>query len=290
MRRYFCTGCTGWIGRSLVAELCKREDTEQIVLLTRNPQHSYSFLALDPRISLYEGDIVSCQFPAISFTDIIHGSNESQAAEPHSNYYTMVEGSYRILDWVYTALADRGGVMPRFLFLSSGAAEQAFTSYGQGKRLCETLLQARSKLGRIARIYTLIGPNTPRQFAAGQFIWQAMNEGHVHVAGGDNTFRTYLHVEDAARWLLAILDRGTPGVPYAVGGDSPWTIRAVAKAVAEAFGVPLEVTERTEPHHAYLPDVRATKKLGLAATISLTQALERIRDHAGFRNPHLEPA
>jgi thioester reductase-like protein len=37
MRRYFLTGCTGWLGKSIVAELLSRPDTERVCLLTRDP-------------------------------------------------------------------------------------------------------------------------------------------------------------------------------------------------------------------------------------------------------------
>jgi nucleoside-diphosphate-sugar epimerase len=290
MRNYFLTGCTGFIGESIVSELCRREDTGSIVLLTRDPQGRYPFYKMDHRVTLFEGSIVNCKFPGMQFTDIIHGSNESQAAEAHSNYYTMVEGSARILDWVYGTLHSRGGVIPRFLFLSSGAADSAASSYGQGKRLCEQLLRARNSLGKIARVYTLIGPKTPSQYAVGQFVKQATEEGRVTVYGGDNAIRSYLHVDDCARWLLKILDSGSSHVTYDIGGADRVSVSDVAQTVAEVFGVPLRRIKAHDPENVYVPDLTAALAIGCEQTISLKTALERIRDKTGIRNPNMESA
>lgn len=293
MKRYFLTGCTGFIGSAIVRELCKRDDTESITLLTRDPQARYGFYEIDKRISLYVGDITTCLLPKLSlvdmdFTHIIHGSNESQIADPHSNYYTMVEGTNRLLEWVFGTLNRDGGMVPKMLFLSSGAARDATTSYGQGKRVSEKLVE-RFLFGKIARIYTLIGENTPQQYAVGHFIRQAMLDGHVTVKGGARAIRSYLHTEDCARWLLEVLQKGRSERIYDIGSETSYYIKDVARCVAEVFGVPLRVIEDAdEQEGVYLPDMSGAFELGLQETISLKQALENIRDDYRIRNTHLE--
>src|SRR4051812_18256940 len=127
MRRYFMTGCTGWIGRALVAELIKHHDTEQIVLLTRNAQSRYGFYSMSPKVQLYEGDILTTRFPEGYFTNIIHGANEPLGSDAAYNYYVMVEGTQRMLDWAYSL-----PIRPYILLLSSGGATRNM-SYGRGK-------------------------------------------------------------------------------------------------------------------------------------------------------------
>lgn len=293
MKRYFLTGCTGFIGTAIVRELCKRDDTESITLLTRNPQARYGFYEIDKRISFYVGNIVDCMLPKLSlidmdFTHIIHGSNESQLAEPHSNYYAMVEGTNRLLDWVFGTLNRGGGMVPEMLFLSSGAASEGATSYGQGKRVSEKLVE-QTRFGKIARIYTLIGENTPPQYAAGLFIRQAIQDGEVTVKGGARAIRSYLHTEDCARWLLEVLKNGRSERAYDIGSKTPYYIKDVAHLVAEVFGVPLRVIDdASEEPNVYLPDTSGAVELGLQETISLKQALESIRDDYRIRNSHLE--
>lgn len=278
MRRYFCTGCTGWIGSAIVSELLRREDTEHICLLTRDAESRRGLVS--PRVSLWEADICDDPLPPERFTHIIHGANDSHFAEPMRCFYSIVEGTRRLMSWAEERkIGD-------ILFLSSGAVHRE-TVYGRGKRIAETLLPFRAK---VARLYTLVGPATPVKYAIGAFIGQAMLSGRVTVRGGENIVRSYLHTEDAARWLLRILHAGHPSISYEVGGDAPWTIRAVAMTVASVFGVPLEALPGDDLPDSYLPDVRETKRLGLRSNINLITALERIRDHSRLRNPDLESA
>ncbi len=287
MRCYFLTGCTGFIGTYIVRELCKRRDTEEIVLLTRNPQARYQFYAFDKRVKLYEGNILTCQFPTTEFTDIIHGSNESQAAEPHSNYYTMVEGTQRLMSWAN----NHGRLKSHVLLISSGAASKADTPYGQGKRTCEIVLKSETFWPKIARIYTLIGDENPTQYAVGEFIRQAQQEGSVTVRGGEKAIRSYLHAEDAARWLVEILHHRGPEEIFDVGGAQAYTVQDVAKIVAEVFDVPLKIVpEKREKRNIYLPHLGPARELGLTETISLKQTLESIRDDYRLHNPDLEAA
>lgn len=270
-RRYFLTGCTGWFGPAIVAELLRREDTERIYLLTR--EHRVS---VDERVLYWQGDIIDDTLPPHTFTHIIHGANGSHFTEPMRNYYQIVEGTRRLMEWSEAAPCE-------IIYLSSGAVNRG-TPYGRGKLAAEQLLPCRA---RIARLYTLVGANVPTGYAVGEFIWQAINEGRVVVQGGESVYRSYLHVEDAARWLLRILDDDL-WTPHDVGGDAVWSIRAVAEAVATAFGVPLESLDGPSFSDSYLPDVSQAKRLGLTSTITLTQALERIRDDYRLRNPDLE--
>src|ERR1035437_4757503 len=115
MKRFFITGGTGFIGRELVRQLLKREDTEVIVCLTRGHRKN---LLEDRRIVYEIGDITECKFPLYQgFTDIIHGANEvNDLLQPdqHKYYYTIGEGTARLMKWA------TGGFC-RTLVLSSGA-------------------------------------------------------------------------------------------------------------------------------------------------------------------------
>lgn len=296
-RRYFCTGATGFIGREIVRQLIAMEDTEEIVLLTRDAQKRYEMLSWSKKIRLYEGDITETTFPESEFTDLIHGANEAndllQPDKPRY-YYTIVEGTDRIMDWAASHISTNGG---RVLLLSSGAAARD-TLYGRAKRQCERIMWDSMLTYSVARLYAVVGEEMPLggQYAAGIFVKQAMKEGKVRYYGGTSE-RAYLHVEDAAHWLLEILDRGSHRRTYDVAGDASVPIYLLAYLVAEVFGVPCEKVDGPDRKDVYVPDsLQYAKDMGLKQTIPLKKAIERIRNHlknepsSDLRHTHLEAA
>ncbi len=277
MRRYFLTGGTGFIGREIVRQLLQKEDTESIVCLTRGHRKN---LIEHPKVRYEIGDITECRFPLYhSFTDVIHGANEvNDLLQPdqHRYYYTIVEGTVRLMKWA-PENADR------ILVLSSGAVGRD-TIYGRAKQQCERICRGQAK---IARIFSVIGNEMPLngQYAVGQFIGQAL-QGRVKVYGGTSV-RSYIHVEDCVRWLLAILIHGS-FAPYDVAGNEPVTILGLAKKISVAFGVPLERIDGPDREDIYLPDTGPSAALDLKQTITLNEAIWRIKDY--YIHPtNLEP-
>lgn len=287
MRRYFVTGGTGFIGRELVRQLLQRDDTERIVCLTRGLRPGH---LRDDRLEYWKGDITTCQFPKDSFTDLIHGANEvNDLLQPDQlrYYYTIVEGTNRALKWAATTGVERS------LILSSGAVARD-TIYGHAKRQCEIIARHYGGNTKIARIFSVIGPEMPLngQYAAGRFVGHALR-GKIQFYGGTSV-RTYIDVSDCARWILSILERASALTPIDVAGDDPIHIGALAQLTGMVFGVPVSRIDGPDRSDTYLPDLIAAKQLGFSYTLSLTQSLERIRDHhkaiSNVRHPDLEPA
>lgn len=270
MRSYFITGGSGFIGREIVRQLLAKDDTEHIVCLTRGKRTDY---LSHPKLSFWHGDITDCIFPIEEFTDVIHGAcdaNDLHYQDSKDIYYTSIEGTYRILQ-----LIDNLGA--NSVILSSGAATRN-TVYGRAKRICEMLCGTEVK---IARIFSVIGEEMPLngQFAAGKFIWQAINEGKITYYGGAS-IRSYLHVSDCARWILNILDQPKGFDFVDIAGNEPITIEAIAHKIADIWRVPLLKTEGPDRNDIYHPDLGpATVWLGCEQTITLRQALKQIYDN-----------
>lgn len=244
-----------------------KPDTLSICCLTREIKSSHID---DPRVSYWLGDIGWCDFPDLYFTDVIHGANDANDLEQpdkYEYYFTIVEGTRRILEW-----ANKKQI-PRVLILSSGAAIRN-TIYGKAKKLCEELAVNH----KIARIFSVIGSEMPlnSQFAAGRFVSQALN-GKIEYYGGDST-RTYLDVSDCADWLLKILDEGTSLYPYDVAGNTQIRIEDLAKAIGQKFAVPIVKIDGPDRVDSYSPRLEAAHSLGLAQTITLEQSIERIHE------------
>ena len=286
MRKYFVTGGTGFVGRALVRALVARPDTLSVLCLTRGRDN----LLQHSKVSYWKGDIVDVELPKEGvFTDLIHAAGEAndllQPDQPRY-YYTVVEGTRRILEWA----EDRG--VYRTLFVSSGAVCKGDTIYCRGKRLSEWLCERYSIQPKIARVYSLIGEELPLdgQYALGRFIGSALKHGEVRYYLSPSV-RSYLHVDDCAQWLLKILDEGNPQDIYDVGASRPISVSDLALMVSRTFGVGLR--EITPEHHPtaeiYLPDASTTKyRLQLTETITLEQALQRIYAH--FCYSDLEPS
>lgn len=286
MRRYFVTGSTGFIGREIVRQLLDREDTEWIKCLTRGGRKD---LIQHPKIKYQIGDITTCQFQDPDFniiarfpTDLIHGANEANdTLQPDQMryYYTIVEGTERVMKWAATAGIKRS------LLLSSGGVVRD-TIYGRGKRQSERITDFYGQdfgLGmdaKIARIYATVGPESPLngQYAAGLFIGQAMRDGVIKYWGGTSV-RTYIDISDCARWLLKILDDGPALKPVDVAGDKTILISDLAQLVGDVFRVPVVKIEGPDRSDAYIPDLTAATELGLKYTLNLRQSLEIIREH-----------
>lgn len=286
MRRYFGTGLTGFIGREIVRQLVSQDDTEMIVCLTRALR---SDRINHPKVLYWVGDIQDCPFPKRPFTDLIHGANEvNDLLQPDQlrYYYTIVEGTNRVLKWAATT-----GIQRR-LILSSGAVARE-TLYGYAKRQSEILAYHYKGHTKIARIFSVIGPEMPLngQYAAGRFVGMA-REGEIRYYGG-SSIRSYLDVQDCARWLLHILGHGPDLVPIDVAGSDPIDVGELAKLTGRIFKVPVRQVDGPDRSDQYLPDLTAATRLNLSQRITLTQSLERIHAHykaiPDLRHPNLEP-
>ena len=277
MKRYFLTGGTGFVGRELVRQLIKREDTEVIVCLTRGHRKD---LICHPKVQYVVGDITEVRFPCYEgFTVVVHGANEvNDLLQPdqHKYYYTIVEGTARLMKW---APANS----ERILILSSGAVSRD-TIYGRAKQQCERIASGQAK---IARIFSVVGNEMPLggQYAIGQFVAQAL-KGTVKVYGGTSV-RSYIHVEDCARWLIRILHDGDKSYPYDVAGNEPVSIVGLASRISLAFDVPLMGIAGPDREDIYLPDTSRADGLGLVQAITLDESIRRLRDYY-LRNPDVE--
>jgi len=233
------------------------------------------------RITYWKGDITDVELPPDSmvFTDLIHAAAEANdllVPDQSGYYYTVVEGARRIFEWA----SDRN--IYRTLFVSSGCVRKGDTTYCRAKRLSEWLCERYPIQAKVARVFSVIGEELPLngQYALGRFIGDAL-KGDVKYYESPSV-RPYLHVDDTANWLLAILDYGIPGNPYDVGGTRAVSVIELAHIVARVFGVKLKriPVESHPTAEIYLPEVAETKaKLRVKETISLEQSLERIRDY-----------
>ncbi len=311
-RRFFITGGTGLIGRALVRTLMREREAlaiGQLTLLSRNPDR---FIAIAPDIasasgvSLLQGDMTADNWPKETFTDFIHGAtdiNDLRVSDRLTYAWSIAEGTKRTLDYAASCGCER------YLYLSSGAVygpgpypeagipedwstapslDSPATAYGQAKRfsehLCALFAERTQASVRIARIFSVIGPESPLdgQYALGSFITQAVTaqNDRIRIKGDGTASRSYLHIDDLARWLIAIHENGAHYDVFNVGSSIEISIRELAQIIA-TLSPPIKriLVEGTMPDYGgrsrYVPDTSLIRKrLAVLETVTLESALE----------------
>ena len=317
-QRLFITGGTGFFGCWLLESFAWANDKlglgAKAVVLTRNAEafrNKVPHLASHPAIRFHIGDVRDFDFPAGSYSHVIHAATEASVKlnneEPLLMFDTIVEGTRRVLDF-----ARQSGAR-KLLLTSSGAVYgrqpaqithlsedycggpdtvESRSAYGEGKRTAEMLCMLYGRQyglePKIARCFAFVGPYLPLDvhFAIGNFIRDGLRGGPIKVSGDGTPFRSYLYAADLAVWLWTILIKGQPERAYNVGSEADLPIVEVAREVANAFRPPLRVAvarqaEPGKPVERYVPMTwRARTELGLAARVPLGDAIRRTAEWA----------
>lgn len=297
--RLLITGGTGFVGKWLTSALLHAEDRMglgmRLVVVTRSPSRA----PVHPAVDVVVSDVRDLP-PLGSFDAVIAGAASSAAAPGSVDAAPPSIASTVFADVTQALRAASGG---RLLLLSSGAvygsglggavAEDApsapdtadpRTTYGQAKRLAETLCAAATAAGEVetvaARIFTLLGPQLPldAHFAAGNILGDVLARRPIRILGDGTAVRSHLYAADLVVWLWRLLGSGRPGAAYNVGSPRAVTIRDLAELAATYAEppVPVHVLGRPGLTSTYLPDIRrAATELDLAAWTSLPEAIER---------------
>jgi nucleoside-diphosphate-sugar epimerase len=309
----FLTGGTGFVGKWLLESLLWAADTLdlglRVVVLTRHPARLRTdapHLADHPATTLFTGNAVDFPFPEGRFPFIVHAAAEgtmaADAEHPLSSFDADVDGFRRVLEF-----ARQHGVR-RFLFTSSGAVYgkqpvemthipeeyagapstmDAKSAYGQAKRTAEFMGTMYGRVygfdAMIARLFAFVGPHLPLegQYAAGNFIRDALRGGPVRITGDGTPYRSYLYASDLVIWLWTILLRGKAAYPYNVGSSQELTIYDLARTVVRvtAPATSIETAKKPlpgVPSERYVPQTRrAEHELGLRAVVPIDQAISQ---------------
>jgi dTDP-glucose 4,6-dehydratase len=255
---------------------------------------------------LLQGNVTSFAFPGGEYPFIIHAATEPgfdpDLERPLSTLNIDMEGTRRVLDFA------KGHGTRRFLFTSSGAVygkqpsdmshipedyagapltTDVNSAYGQAKRISEFMSVMYGRMygfdAMIARLFAFVGPGLPldANYAAGNFIRDALHGGPVRISGDGTPYRSYLYAADLVIWLWTILLCGKPGYPYNVGSPDAITIADLARTVAHAAGsdAAIEIAQKPQPNSPalrYVPSTkRAQEELELRPLIHVEEGVRR---------------
>lgn len=163
--------------------------------------------------------------------------------------------------------------------------------YDEAKRFSEALTMAYHRVHgvdvRIVRIFNTYGermrPNDGR--VVNTFVVQALRGEPLTLHGDGSQTRSFCHVTDEVRGLMALLD-AKYNMPVNVGNPGEFTMRELAELVIELTGSSSDIIsvalppERDGDPLQRKPDITlATEILDWTPTISLRDGLQRMIDH-----------
>lgn len=228
---------------------------------------------------------------------IVHFAAESHVdrsiADASAFVRTNVQGTQTLLD-----AARRHGVK-RFVHVSTdevygslGRTGQFVESspiapnspYAASKAASDLLVRAAVHTHRVGAMITRASNNYgPYQFPEKLIplaICNAHRDQPIPLYGRGENVRNWIHVEDHARGILAVLRQGQPGQVYNLGGDDELDNRSLLLLLVELMGKPASliqsVTDRPGHDFRYaLDSTRARQELGWAPRVTLAEGLRR---------------
>lgn len=259
------TGGAGFIGSALVRHLVQDLSREVVVLdkLTYAASlDSLSAVESDPGFSFVQADI--CDAGAVQAAlershpeTIVHLAAESHVDRsidgPAAFVQTNVVGTHTLLEcardyWSRLAAADA----ERFRFLHV-STDEVYGSLGKSGRFTEATPYAprspyaatKASSDHLVRAWhhtyglPVLVTNCSNNYGPYQFpeklipvvILNALRGQPIPVYGRGENVRDWLFVEDHARALVAVLERGQPGETYNIGGDCERTNLALVTEI-----------------------------------------------------------
>jgi dTDP-glucose 4,6-dehydratase len=249
--RILVTGGAGFIGSALIRRLIRRTDAEVVNLdkltYAATPE-ALEEAADDPRYRLVQGDIcdgalVEALLEETAPDAVVHLAAESHVDRsidgPAAFLQTNVNGTFTLLEAARRWRAGRKGefrfhhVSTDEVFGSLGPEDPAFTEetpyrpnspYAASKAASDHLVRAWGETYGLPVVLT----NCSNNYGPWQFPEKlipvmviAAAEGRpMPVYGRGDNVRDWLHVEDHAAALHLVLERGTIGQSYNVGGNA----------------------------------------------------------------------
>ncbi len=136
------------------------------------------------------------------------------------------------------------------------------------------------------RLGTAYGPRMRDTAVIASFARRAANRKPIQIYGDGGQFRQFTHAEDIARGFSLALRARTPDLIYNMVSDERVTIADLAGIIARRFDVPIEHQQMraAEPPSALISSAKARRDLGWSRTIKFTDGLD------GFLRNHGNPA
>ena len=301
--RILVTGGAGFIGSHFLRLLLKREDAMLVVNLDAlrysGNLENLRDVASHPRYRFVHGDI--CDAKTVEWVLKEHQIDTiaNFAAETHVDRSILEPAGFVRTDVIGTAVlleAARAAGVRRFLQVSTdevygevstGRSKESDpilprSPYAASKAAADLLVQSYfTTYGApvlITRGSNTFGPNQyPEKFIP-LFVTNALEDQPLPLYGDGLQQRDWVYVEDHCSGIAQVLDCGTPGGIYNIGGGCERHNKEVAQAILHILGKPSglirHVTDRPGHDRRYALNCEKIRKLGWQPRTTFEDALK----------------
>ncbi len=267
MNKIFVTGGAGFIGSAVVREAILKQKKEVVVIdkltyagsLENLTEVKDSSLFHFEKIDICDSENMAKCFAKYQPDSIMHLAAESHVDRsidgPEAFIQTNIVGTYRLLEtskhyWrdltgdkksafrFHHISTDEvfGSLQSTGLFTES-SPYQPNSPYSASKASSDHLVRAWHETYKLPTVMTNCSNNYgPYHFPEKLIpltILNALEGQPLPVYGKGENVRDWLHVEDHARALLLVLDKGRPGESYNIGGHNEKTNIDVVRAICD---------------------------------------------------------
>ena len=299
------TGGCGFVGSAFIRSIIARRSDLSIINLDKltyagNPAN-LTLIEENPRYRFVHGDICDAAlldklFAEEKFEAVINYAAESHVdrslLDPESFLLTNVMGTQRLLE------AARRHATKKFIQISTDevygeilegeadehAAYVPRSPYSASKAAADHVCHAYHETFGVPVIVThaanMYGPYHFPEKVIPLFITNLMEGKKVPLYGEGAQIREWLQVEDHARAIELILDKGIPGNIYNIGTGERFSNLALTHKVLAAFGFGDEKVERVKDRAGHdaryaLSAQKIKQELGWKPTVSFSDGLKQ---------------
>ena len=280
-RSLMVTGGAGFIGVNFVYHWAEAHPDDTVMVLDALT-YAGNRLSLQPleqsgRIHFVEGDICDANLVSQVMADydtdtIVHFAAESHVDRsitgPDAFIRTNLEGTHTLLAAARNAWLSGSGREHRFHHVSTdevyGSLAPEDPAFTETKRYEPNSPYSASKAGsdHLVRAYQhtyglqVSISNCSNNYGPYHFpekliplcLTRILDGGVIPVYGDGSNIRDWLYVEDHARGIARILEAGTPGEVYNIGGHNEWAnldiVNLLCRVMDECFESDVELATR----------------------------------------------
>jgi dTDP-glucose 4,6-dehydratase len=301
------TGGAGFIGSNFIRYVLNTHQDYNLInfdtLTYAGNLANLDAISSNPNYRFIKGDICDPTAVEAAMTDcdaVIHFAAESHVDrsidEPADAIRTNVGGTFillqaarklRIRRFLHISTDEVYGDVPPGSFGDENSPLQPSSPYSASKAASDLLVKSYVRTygfpALIARSSNNYGPyQFPEKFLP-LMITNALNDAPLPIYGDGKQLRTWLHVEDNCRGILAVFERGRVGEVYNLGGVDLEQNLQLARRLLHWMGKPesllTHVKDRPGHDRRYaLNCEKADRELGWKPQIPLEEGLRQTID------------